>query len=143
MPRPGASLRPGRAHRSRDHLATGSIRSKLPPLSVPVSPSPVSHGASRDFVALDRPFDDGRSNCKRRCRHIHCVRKYNTRVNIHVEGKTTLISPIYVRHARDGREGCVRRAREEDSRASHRAAPNELNLAAPKRAQPWRGWVKT
>ena len=46
--------------RSRDYLATDSVRSKLPPLSVPVSPSPVSREASREFVARDRPFDDGR-----------------------------------------------------------------------------------
>ena len=30
-----------------------SVWSKLPPLSVPVSPSPVSREASRDFVVLD------------------------------------------------------------------------------------------
>ena len=38
---------------SPNHLATDSIWTKLPPLSVPVSPSPVSRDASRDFVALD------------------------------------------------------------------------------------------
>ena len=38
---------------SRDHLATDSIWPKLPPLSVQVSPSPVSREASRDFAALD------------------------------------------------------------------------------------------
>ena len=38
---------------SRDHLATDSIWSNLPPLHVPLSPSPVSHEASRDFVAFD------------------------------------------------------------------------------------------
>ena len=38
---------------SRDHLATDSVWSKLPPLYVPVSSSPVSREASRDFVALD------------------------------------------------------------------------------------------
>ena len=44
-----ASLRPARARCSRDHLGTDSVRSKLPPLYVPVSPSPVSHEASRDL----------------------------------------------------------------------------------------------
>ena len=48
-----------RARHSLDHLAIDSVRSKLPPLSVLVGPSLVSHGASRDFVAFDRPFDDG------------------------------------------------------------------------------------
>ena len=60
LSRPGASLRPERARRSRDYLATDSIQSKLPSLSVPVTPPPVSRETSRDFVALDRPFDDGR-----------------------------------------------------------------------------------
>ena len=44
-----ASLRPARALRSRDHLGTYSIRSKLPPPYVPMSPSPVSREASRDL----------------------------------------------------------------------------------------------
>ena len=47
-----------RARCSRDHLGTESVWSKVPPLYVPVSPSPGSHEASR--VALDRPFDDSR-----------------------------------------------------------------------------------
>ena len=38
---------------SLDTIATDSIWSKLPPLSVPVSPSPVSREASRYSVALD------------------------------------------------------------------------------------------
>ena len=38
---------------SRYYLATDSVWSKLPPLSVPVSPSPVSREASRYSVALD------------------------------------------------------------------------------------------
>ena len=54
-----ASLKPAHARRFRDHLGNDSVRSKLPPLSVPVTPSPASREASRDFVALDRPFDDG------------------------------------------------------------------------------------
>ena len=41
MSRPGASLWPGRARRSRDHLATDLVRSKLP-LSVLVSPHKLS-----------------------------------------------------------------------------------------------------
>ena len=57
MSHPGASLRPGR---SREHLATDSVRSKLFPQSVSARSLPVSRAASRDFVALDRPLDDGR-----------------------------------------------------------------------------------
>ena len=55
-----ASLRPARAWRSRGHFCTVSVRSKLPPLCVLVSPSPVWREATRDFVALDRTFDDCR-----------------------------------------------------------------------------------
>ena len=54
------SFRPACARRSRHRLGSDSVWSKLPPLYVPVSPSPVSRGASRDFAALGRPFDDGR-----------------------------------------------------------------------------------
>ena len=43
-----ASPRPVRARRSRDHFGTDQIRSKLPPLYVPVSPSPGSREANRD-----------------------------------------------------------------------------------------------
>ena len=44
-----ASLRPAHARRFRDLLGTDPVRSKLPPLCVPVSPSPVSLEASRDL----------------------------------------------------------------------------------------------
>ena len=37
------------ARRFRDHSGTDSVRRKLPPLCVPVSPSPVSREASRDL----------------------------------------------------------------------------------------------
>ena len=48
--RPRAPVRPGSARRSRDHFATDSVRSKLPPpLYVPVSPSPIPREASRDL----------------------------------------------------------------------------------------------
>ena len=49
LSRPGASLKPARARRPRDHFGTDSVRSKLLPLYVPVSPSPVSREASRDL----------------------------------------------------------------------------------------------
>ena len=44
-----ASLRPARARHSRDHMGTDSVRSKLPTLYVPMSPSPLSREASRDL----------------------------------------------------------------------------------------------
>ena len=55
LSRAGASLRPARARRSRDHFGTDSVRPKLPPLYVPVSPSPVSREASRDLWRLIGP----------------------------------------------------------------------------------------
>ena len=42
-------LSPIRARHVRDHLGTDSVRFKLPPLCVPVSPSRVSREASRDL----------------------------------------------------------------------------------------------
>ena len=42
MSRRGGPPRPARARRFRDHVGTDSVRSNLPPLYVPVSPSPVS-----------------------------------------------------------------------------------------------------
>ena len=73
-----ASLRPAHARRFRDHLGTDLVRSNLPPLCVPVSASPVSREASRDFEALDRPLDNSRVyTCDLRCERIHCVRKYH------------------------------------------------------------------
>ena len=44
-----ASLRPACARHSRDHFVTVSVRPKLPPLCVPVSPSQVSREDSRDL----------------------------------------------------------------------------------------------
>ena len=49
VPSREASLRPTRARRSRDHFDTVSVRFKLLPQCVPVSPSPVWREASRDL----------------------------------------------------------------------------------------------
>ena len=84
---------------SRNHLATDSVRSKLPALSVPVSPSPVSREASRDFVALDRPLDDGRVHTANVAASTSTVStKYNTLFNLHVQVKTKIISPTKTKH---------------------------------------------
>ena len=55
LSRKGDSLRSARARRFRDHFGTDSVRSKLSPLYVPVSPSPVSREASRDLWRLIGP----------------------------------------------------------------------------------------
>ena len=54
-----ASIRPAHARRFRDHLGTDTVRSKLPPLCVPVSPSPVSREISRDLWRSIRPSTMG------------------------------------------------------------------------------------
>ena len=68
-----ASLRPARAQRSRDHVGTVSVRSKLPPLYVPVTPSPVSREASRGLWRSIGPST--MAVFKRRCQRVHCVCK--------------------------------------------------------------------
>ena len=74
------------------------------------------------------------STCERRYERIHCLRKYNARFNIHVQGKTTLIFPA-PQSGLDNKDSCFLSARaEDDSRASHRGA---------KRAEPWRGGLKS
>ena len=50
-----ASLGPARAQRSRGHFRTLSVRPKLPPPCVPVSPSPVSRETSRDLWSSSGP----------------------------------------------------------------------------------------
>ena len=88
-----ASLRPVRARCSRDLCGTDSVRSKLPPLYVPVSPLPVSREASRDLWRSIGPS----TMVVFKLRTSLSVRKYNDRFNLHdiVQGKTTFISPTY------------------------------------------------
>ena len=49
------SLWPARARHIRDYLGTDSVRSKILPLYVPVSPSPVSREASLDLWRSNGP----------------------------------------------------------------------------------------
>ena len=80
-----------RGHRTRSN--------RSPPLSVPVSPLPVSREASRDFVALDRPLDDGRVHTANVAASTSTVStKYNTLFNLHVQVKTKIISPTKTKH---------------------------------------------
>ena len=97
------SVRPARARRSRDHFGIVSVRSKLPPLYVPVSPSPVSRETSRDLwpsIVLRRWSC---SNYERHCERTHCVGKCTRRFNLHVQGKTTFMSPTFQTQARQKR----------------------------------------
>ena len=76
LSRRGASLRPARARRSRDHFGIDSVWSKLPSLHVPVSPLPVSREASRDLWRSIHPWKIAVFKL-RRCQRIHCVPKVN------------------------------------------------------------------
>ena len=70
-----ASLWSARARRSRDHFCADSVRSKLPPLYVPVSPSPVSREASRDLWRSIGPSTMIVFKLRTVFGHVHCVRK--------------------------------------------------------------------
>ena len=97
------------------------------PLYVPVSPSPVSREASRDMWRSIGPS----TMVAFKLRTSLSVCKYNnSRFNLHVDGETTFISPIYLRNRRDSREWCFWRAmEEEDSRASHKRRQNSSNFS--------------
>ena len=107
LSRPGASLRPGRARRSRDHLATDSVRSKLPPLSVPVSPSCVELAVIlwRSIGPSTMAMFKLRTSLSA---HPH-VRKCYTRFNLHVQGERHFLLYLRhkVRHNETAEEGCV------------------------------------
>ena len=105
-----------------------SVRSKLPPLYVPVSPSPLSR------VKLA-----GMCGTRSALRRWSCYIAVSTsmspkiilddrRFNLHVQGRTTCISGAY-QPRRDSRDGCFWPTREEeDSRASHKPHPKSWNL---------------
>ena len=63
------------------------------------------------------------SNCERRCQRIHCVRKYNGRFNIHVQGKTNFMFPTF-QTRRDNRDGSHPRGGRQQS--STQVVPNEV-----------------
>ena len=68
------------------------------------------------------------SDCERHCQRIHCLRKYNGRLNIHVQGKTTFISLTF-QTKRGSRDGCFWQAKEEeDSPASQKHRQTSWNL---------------
>ena len=128
-----ASLRLARARRIRDHFGTDAVRSKLPPLYVPVNPSPVSRRLAviyGDRSALRRWSC---SSCELRCERIHCVRKFSGRFNINIQGKTTFISPTFQKH--ETAETGV-----SDHRGRRKTA--ELHTSGAKRAETWRRGVK-
>ena len=120
VPSRGFPQRSARARRSRDHFGTDSVRCKLPPLYAPVSPSPVSREASRDLwrsIGLSTMVVFKlRTSLSA---HPLCP-QINSRFDLHVQGKTTFISPAF-QTRRGSRDRCSRAARkEEDSRASHK-----------------------
>ena len=126
-----ASLRRARARRSRDDLGTDSVPSKLPPLYVPVSLSPVSRETRCD---LWRSIDPS-TMVVFKLLTSPSVRKYNDHFNLHVQGKNTFISQTYVRHTDERAETGV-----SEERGRRKTA--ELHTSGAKRAEPCRRGVK-
>ena len=84
-----------RARRSHDLFDTDSVRSKLPPLYVPVSPSPVSREASRDLWRSIGPSTMVVLILRTSLSAHPLCPQYNGLFNLHVQGKMTCISPTY------------------------------------------------
>ena len=134
MFRPGASLRPRRARRSRDHLATDSVRSKLPPLFEPVSPLPVSREASGDFVALDRPLDDGRVQT---ANIVFSTSTVSANIVPYFIFTSSSKRPLYLRNISDRHETAEKGVSDERGRKK----TEWLHTSDDKRAETWRGGV--
>ena len=99
------SLRPARARRSCGHFGTVSVRSTLPPLCVPVSPSPVSREASGDLWRSIGPSTMVEFKLRpSKSAHPLCP-KYNIQFNIHVHVQNNFIFPTF-QTRRDSSDGC-------------------------------------
>ena len=106
-----ASIRPAHARRFRDHLGTDTVRSKLPPLCVPMSPSLVSREANRDCGARSDLRRWACLSCERRYKLIHGARKYNLRFEVHIQLKTNFIFPTLETRRDRSEGGSVQRGR--------------------------------
>ena len=67
-------------------------------------------------------------NCERRCQRIHCVRKYDGRFSLHVQGKTNFISPTLQTYTRQQRRVFQTSKGGERQQSFTQAVPNELKL---------------
>ena len=123
-----ASLRPERARRSRNHFGTVSVWSKIPPRSMPVSPSPVSRGTSSDLwpsigsstLVVFKPQLSPWT-------HSLCPLKTIDDFIFMFWDKTNFIFQIFQTRPKS-RDGRFWRAREaEDSRASHQRCQTSWN----------------
>ena len=79
-----ASLRPARAWCSRGHFGTFSVRSKLPPLYMPVSPLPVSRETSRDLWRSIEPSTMGVFKLRTSVSAHPLCPKYSGPFNVHI-----------------------------------------------------------
>ena len=126
LSRRDASFRPERARRSRDHVGTVSVLSKLPPLYVPVSPSHGSRDVSRE---LWHSIDPSTLVVFKLRTSLSCVRQYNVRLSAHVRAKTNVIVSRS-QTTLDSIGGWFWPAREEeDNKASHKRRQTTWNLA--------------
>ena len=96
---------------------------------MPVNPLPVSREASRDFVALDRPFDDGR------------VRTTNVAVSTSTVSENILddlnfmfraTRPLYLRHVSDMHEAAEKGVSDERGRTKTKKEAWWSKCAAPR-----------
>ena len=90
------------------HLGTDSVRSKIPPLCVPVSPSPVSCEAGRDLWRSIRPSTMGVFQLQT---SVQCVRKHIGRFNVHIYLKTSFKFPTLETRRGSSDGGSVQRGR--------------------------------
>ena len=102
---------------------------------MPVSPSPVSRQAKRDFVTVDLPFDDGR------------VQTANVAVNTSTVSAITMADLIfmftamrylYLRHLLDIHKTAEKGVSDERGRGK----TAELHTSDAKRAETWQGGGK-
>ena len=72
-------------------LATCILGTNDDPCIEERSPSPASRETSRDCGARSATRRWSCLNSKRNSQHINCVRKYNIRFRVHLQGKTTFV----------------------------------------------------
>ena len=120
-----ALFRPARARHFRDNLGTDSVRYKLPPPCVPVSPSPVSREASRDLWRAIRPSTMGVFKLRTSVQAHSLSPKISLTSNVHIHFKTNFIFTTLETRRDSSDGGSVERGSRTDA---------ELHTSGPKRA---------
>ena len=117
------------AHGARAAIfGTVSVRSKLPPLHVPMSPSPVSREASRDLWCSIGPSTMGVFKLRTSASAHALCPKISLTIYVQIPLKTNFIFPT-LETIRDSSGQWFCPAREEGRRASHKRRQTSLNLA--------------